>query len=186
MVVPDPAAVLADDAQRVPRVGVLDVGDAPVDLADERRLVQRLADERIHVAGRVDVAHPVIAIGVDAQAGEDLDEDLGVVAGVRRVAVALLVGDVGQRTTHLGVDRVRRQEGLGIHRVHVVDAVEQGRLDAVHSQRPGDRVEDDGPAQAADVDGPGRRLRVVDDLRARVPDPLSEFVGPVQGASDLS
>ena len=90
----------------------------------------------------------------------------GVVARVRRVAVAGLVGHVGQRTAHLAVDRVGRQERLGVHRVEVVDAVEERRLDAVRAQRAGDRVEDDRPAQAADVDGPGRRLRVVDDLGA--------------------
>ena len=62
--------------------GMLDVRDAAVDLADERGLVERRPDERVHVAGRVDVAHPVVAVRVDAEAGERVDEDLGVVAGV--------------------------------------------------------------------------------------------------------
>ena len=47
------------------------------------------------------------------------------------------------------------------------------------AQRAGDDVEDDRPAQAADVDGPRRRLGVVDDLRAA--DPGREFVRPVHG-----
>ena len=54
----------------------------------------------------------------------------GVVAGVRGVAVAGLVGDVGERPAHLALDRVGRQERLGVHRVEVVDAVEERRLDA--------------------------------------------------------
>ena len=80
------------------------------------------------------------------------------------------------------VDRVGRQQRLGVHRVEVVDAVEERRLDAVRAQRAGDRVEDDRPAQAPDVDRPGRRLGVVDDLRAGVTDPQREFVGPIHRA----
>ena len=45
------------------------------------------------------------------------------------------------------------------------------------AQGPGDDVEDDRAAQAADVDGPRRRLAVVDDLRAA--DRCGELVGPV-------
>src|SRR6478736_5176152 len=62
--------------------------------------------------------------------------------------------------------RVRRQERLCVHRVEIVDAVEERGLDTARTERAGDHVEDDGAAEAADVDGPGRRLRVVDDLRA--------------------
>jgi stearoyl-CoA desaturase (Delta-9 desaturase) len=40
---------------------------------------------------------------------------------------------------------VRGEQRLGIHRVHVVDAVEVGRLDAVRPQRPDDDVEEDRP-----------------------------------------
>ena len=76
------------------------------------------------------------------------------VAGVRRVAVAGLVGHVGQRPAHLGRHGIRRQERLGVHRVEVVDAVQQRRLDVVGAQRAGDRVEDDRPAQRTDVDRP--------------------------------
>ena len=74
---------------------------------------------------------------MDAEAGEDVDEDLGVVAGVRRVAVGGLVRDVGQRPAHLVLDRVGRQEGLGVHRVHVVDAVEERRLEPARGGAPG-------------------------------------------------
>ena len=73
----------------------------------------------------------------------------GEVAGVARVAVAGRVGDVGQRPAHLALDGVGRQERLGVHRVEVVDAVEERRLDAVGAQGAGDDVEDDRPAQAA-------------------------------------
>ena len=54
---------------------------------------------------------------------------LRVVAGVGRVAVAGLVRDVGQRPAHLALDGVGRQEGLGVHRVEVVDAVEERGLE---------------------------------------------------------
>ena len=56
-------------------------------------------------------------------------KSLGVVAGVRRVAVAGLVGDVGERPAHLALDRVGGQERLGVHRVEVVDAVQERRLE---------------------------------------------------------
>ena len=101
----------------------------------------------------------------------------GEMAGVAGVAVAGRVRDVGERPAHLALDGVGRQERLGVHRVEVVDAVQQRRLEAVGAQRPGDDVEDDRAAQAADVDGPRRRLRVVDDLRPA--DPRRELVRPV-------
>ena len=104
----------------------------------------------------------------------------GEVARVARVAVARRVGHVRQRAAHLALDRVGRQERLGVHRVQVVDAVEQRRLEAVGAQGAGDDVEDDRAAQAADVDRPRRRLGVVDDLRA-LADPGREFVRPVHG-----
>ena len=160
---------------------MLDVGDAAIDVADDGRAVERRPDERVHLAGRVDVAHPVVAVGVDAEAGEDVDEDPRVVPGVGRVAVGDLVGDVRERAAHLGRDRIGRQERLRIHRVEVVDAVEERRLDPVRAERADDGVEDDRPTKAADVDGPGRGLRVVDDLRAPVADLRREFVRPVHG-----
>jgi hypothetical protein len=116
---------------------------------------------------------------MDPEASERVDEGLRVMPRVRRVAVVDLVGDVGERPPHLMIDSVGRQERLGVHGVEVVDAVEQRRPDPVRAQRARDRVEDDRAAQAADVDGPRRRLRVVDDLRARVTDPLCQLVRPV-------
>ena len=80
---------------------------------------------------------------MDAEAREDVDEDPRVVPGVGRVAVGDLVGDVGERSAHLGRDGVGRQEGLRVHRVEVVDAVQERRLDPVRAQRADDRVEDD-------------------------------------------
>ena len=150
-----------------------------------------MPDVGIHLAGGVDVAHPVVAIGMDAEARERLDEPPGMVPRVGRVAVGLLVGHVGERPAHLALDRVGGQQRLGVHRVEVVDAVQQGRLEAAGAQGPGDDVEDDRAAQGADVDGAGRRLAVVDDLGAadarrpaRPPNPsccLASAVGLVAG-----
>jgi len=64
------------------------------------------------------------------------NEDLGVVARVRGMAVADLVGHPGERTAHLALHGVGRQERLGIHRVHVVDAVQQRRRHAAVTQGP--------------------------------------------------
>ncbi len=114
---------------------------------------------------------------MDAEAGEDVDEDLSVVARVGRVAVARLVGDLRERAAHLALDRIRGQQRLRVHGVHVVHAVQEGRRDAAFAQRPRDDVEDDGAAEAADVDRPRGRLGVVDDLR-----PVNrggKLVGPV-------
>ncbi len=115
---------------------MLDVGHAAVDVTDEGRAIQRGPDERVHVAGRIDLAHPVIAVRVDAESRERGDERLGMVAGVRGVAITGLVGDVRQRTAHLLLDGVGGQERLGVHRVEVVDAVEQRRLDPVRRAGP--------------------------------------------------
>ena len=93
------------------------------------------------------------------------------------MAVADLVGHPGERTAHLAFHGVGRQERLGIHRVHVVDAVQQRRRHAAVTQGPGDDVEDDRAPEAPDVDGPRGRLRVVDDLG-----PVNrggQLVGPV-------
>jgi hypothetical protein len=155
---------------------VADVRDALVHLPDHGRAIQRGADVRIHVARGVVLAHPVVAIRVDAEAGEDVDEALRVVARVRGVAVGLLVGDVGEGAAHRLVHRVGRQERLGVHRVEVIDAVQERGLAPGGAQRPGDHVEDDRPAQAADVHGSGRRLGVVDDLRSG--DPRGQLVRP--------
>ena len=100
--------------------------------------------------------------------------------GIGRVPVGLLVRDSRERDTHVAVDGVGRQEGLGVHGIHVVDAVEVAGLGAVRPERPNDDVEDDGPPKAAHVDGPGRRLRIVDDLRSAVR--RRKFIRPVHGA----
>jgi hypothetical protein len=114
---------------------------------------------------------------VDPEAGERLDEDAGEVAGVAGVAVARGIGDVGQRSAHLPLDGVRGEEGLGVHGIHVVDAVQEGGEQAALAEGAADDVEDDRAAEAPDVDGPGRRLRVVDDLRPL--DRRGELVRPV-------
>ena len=76
------------------------------------------------------LAHPVVAVREDAEPGERVDEALGVVARVRRVPVALLVRDVRERAAHLALDGVGGQERLGVHRVEVVDPVQERGLDA--------------------------------------------------------
>ena len=158
----------------------MDVRDPRVDVAHDLGPVERRPDERVHLARRVDVAHPEVAIGSDPELLEGVDEESGEVPGVARVAVAGRVRDVGERATHLAIDRVGRQQRLGVHRIHVVDAVEVRRLDAVRPQGARDRVDDHGAAQAADVDRPRGRLRIVDDLRPA--DARGKFVGPVHGA----
>ena len=74
--------------------------------------------------------------------------------GVARMAITGRVGHVGERPAHLAIDRVGRQERLGVHRVHVVDAVQQRRLVAVGAQGTSDDVEDDRATEAAHVDRP--------------------------------
>ena len=174
---------------------MLDVGHPPVDVgheavvgpqeavdvADESCLVKRRPDEGIHLTGRIDLAHPVVAIRPDAEPREDIDEDLGVVAGVRGVAVRFLVGDLCERPAHRVGHGIGRQERLGVHRVHVVDPVEVRRLEVARAHRADDDVEENGAPEAADMDGSRRRLRVVDDLRPA--DTRRELVSPIHGLS---
>ena len=156
---------------------MLDVGDPPVQVANDLGSIERRADVAVHRPGRVDVAHPVVAVRVDAEVGEEVDEDLGVVAGIRGVAVRHLVRDVRKRDAHVAIDGIRGQQGLGIHRIEVVDAVQECRLVTGGSQGPGDHVEDHRPAQAPDVDRPRGCLGVVDDLWPR--DARGQLVRPV-------
>ena len=85
---PDLAASRADDPERQPVVGMLDVGDTTVNTSGYGETWARSMAALIRVVGgsdlpcRVDVAHPVVAIRVDAKAGEHVDEGLGVVACV--------------------------------------------------------------------------------------------------------
>ena len=108
---------------------------------------------------------------------------LGVVTGIGGVAVAGLVRDGRQGRAHVAIHRVGRQERLRIHRIHVVDPVDQGRGDAVGTQRSHDHVEDDGPAEAPDVDGARRGLAVVDDLGAG--HPRRQLIRPVHRVAPL-
>ena len=161
---------------------MLDLGHALVDRAHSFGPIERNPDVRIDLARRIQLAHPVVAVGPDAEAGKRVDEGLGVVARVRGVAVAGLVGDMGQRPAHLVLDRVGGQERLGVHRIKVVDPVQQGGGGPAGAQRPGDHVEDHRPAQAADVDG--ARGAVVDDLRPD--DRGGQLVRPIHGPNSLA
>ena len=155
----------------------MDIRNPRVDVAHDLGPIERRADERVHLPGRVDVAHPEVAVGPDPELLEGVDEQAGEMPGVACVAVAGRVRDMGERAAHLAFDRVGRQQRLGVHRIHVVDAVEVRRLDAIRAQGARDRVDDHGAAQAADVDRPRGRLRIVDDLRPA--DARGKFVGPV-------
>ncbi len=180
----DPAAVGTHDAQRQPVLGVLDVGNAAVDVPHDGGTVERRADERVHLPRGVDVAHPVVAVRVDAEAREHVDERLRVVACVGGVAVARLIGNVRQRHAHVAVDRIGRQQRLGVHGVEVVHAVQERGLETACPQRARDDVEDDRSAEAADMHRSRRRLGVVDDLRTL--NARRQLVGPIHGAAPLS
>jgi hypothetical protein len=155
---------------------MLHVRHAAIEVSHHMRPIERGPDVAIHRPGRVDVTHPVVAIRLHPEIREQVDEHLRVVSGVRGVPVPDLVGDVGERHAHRALDGVRRQERLGVHRVEVVDAVQQGRGMAGRAQRAGDDVEDDRPAEAPDVDRARWGLRVIDDLRSG--DPRRELVRP--------
>ena len=70
----DPAAVLADDADRQPARRVVDRGHGAVDLEDHVGSVERAHHVPIHRAGGVVLGHPV-EVGMDAQVGERLEEE---------------------------------------------------------------------------------------------------------------
>ena len=67
------------------------------------------------------------------------------------MAVAGLIGDVCERPAHLVLDRVGRQKRLGVHRVEIIDPVEQRRIDLVRTKSARDRIKDDGAAEAPDM-----------------------------------
>jgi hypothetical protein len=129
-------------------------------------IVQGAADVRVHAAGAVDLAHPVVGVGPDAKAVEGVDEDAGEMPGIRGVAVAGRVRHVRERHAHRALDCIGGQQSLGVHRVEVVDAIAQLDLATGIAERAGNRVDHDRPAEAADVDRARRCLRVVDDLAA--------------------
>ena len=164
---PDLAALLADHLDRQPAAIALDVTDAQVDGSHSIGSIQRELDIGIHPAGRVQLADPV-ELGLDTERLERAEEDLAhEMAGVVGRAAAFRGRDAAQRCAHVALDGVGGQQRLRVHGVHVVHAVEKGGIDAGLPQRPIDRIVEDDPSQAADVDRARRRLRIVDDLAPR-------------------
>ena len=70
-------------------------------------------------------------------------------------------------SAHVAVDRVGRQQCLGVHGVHVVDAVQEPCLQPGAEQGPVDRIVKDDAAQRANMNRPRGRFRVVDYLGSR-------------------
>ena len=161
----DPAAVLADHADRQPAGGMVDGGDRAVDVEDHVGVVERLGDVRIHGARRVLLAHPV-QLRMDAEVGERLQEERREVARVVRVRAAVRRRHVRERHAHVLLHRVGSQQRLRVHRVEVLDAVAELDLVAVLGDGATDRIVEHDAAQAAHVDRARRRLGVVDDLPA--------------------
>ncbi len=128
--------------------------DPPVDVDHERGTLQGQPQVWVDRAGGVQIAHPV-QLGMDAESVER--GEVRAHEGPRVVrSGGRLVGRRGHThewRAHVAVDRVARQQRLVVHRVHVVDAVEESRVDTTLAQRPPDRVVDDRAAQAADMDG---------------------------------
>ena len=56
---------------------------------------------------------------------EGVDEDAGEMPGIARVAIPDRVWHMGERPAHFAFDGVGGQERLGIHRIHVIDPVQQ-------------------------------------------------------------
>ena len=144
---PDLAALLANDLDRQPAARSLDMADSKVDVADPIGPVQGELDVRIHSTGRVQFADPV-ELGLDAERLEGPKEDLAdEMAGVVGGAAALGRGHARERGAHVAIDRVGRQLGLGVHGVHVVDAVEERGRQPRAQQRAMDRVVEHDAAQ---------------------------------------
>ena len=162
---------------------MVDVGHAPIDVADGGGAVEGPTDEGVHGARTVDLAHPVIGVGPNAEAVEGVHEDPGEVPGVRVMTVTGGIGHVRQRHAHGALDGIGRQERLGIHRVEIVDAVAELHRDVRPTKRAGNGVDHHRTTQASDVNGARRRLRVVDDLRAG--SRRGELVSPEHAAQPM-
>src|SRR3990170_6186836 len=70
----DAATGRADRMDRQPTGRTLDAAHPKVDLADKLRSIEGGADVSVHLAGRIDLAHPVVAVRVDPDAREGVDE----------------------------------------------------------------------------------------------------------------
>ena len=155
--------------------------DPAVDLANPIGSVQRELDVRIHPARGVELADPVELRG-DTERLEGPEEDLPYeVPGVVGRAATFRRGHAGKWRTHVAVDGIGCELGLGVHRVHVVDAVEERRGHTRCLQRAMDGVVEYDPTQRSDMDRPRRGFGIVDDLRSA--DGSGEFVGPIHGGA---
>ena len=171
----DAAAIRADDLKGMPVIRPLRPADFLIDAAHHIGLAQDLVDGVVEFAGAIDVAH-AIKLGPDAEIGEDAeelgDEVLGHVAGLgagwRR--------DVAERCAQIFLEDVGLAVGDFIDRIVVVDAEEIAHGHAVALERAENRVVDERPAQRADMRAAGRRLRIVDRLRAGLA--LHQFIAP--------
>ena len=172
----DAAARLADDRDRQPAGRPLDLADPQVQLADRVRAVERAADEGVHRAVGVELAHPV-DLGSDAEPREGAHEQLAhEVARIGRGRAAFRGRHVRERDAHVALHRIGGQEGLGVHGVEIVHPVEEAARPAGQEQRPMDGVVEDDAPERADVHGARGRLRVVDDLRSI--EPCRQLVSP--------
>ena len=130
------------------------MADAHVDRPHQIGSVEGELYVRIHSAGVVQLGDPV-ELGPDAEWFERLEEDRAhEVASVVGRGAAFWCRHTREWRSHVAVDRVRGQQRLRVHGVHVVDAVQEARLPAGAQQSPIDRIVKDDAAQGADVDRP--------------------------------
>jgi hypothetical protein len=117
-------------------------------------------------------------LGDDAKPREQCDEASRVVFTEVARDRRLRRRDVRKRLAHVLRHPCLIAHGLGVHRVVVVDRVDESNVEPVALERSIQRIADDGAAQPRDRYRTGRSLRVADDVRPSLFEEPRLLVGP--------
>ena len=145
----DPSAVLADHSDRQPAFGMVDVRDALVDRADRLGVAQDKIDLFVERPRPVQVAHPV-ELRCDPEAGEERDETSRVVIREVRPDGRIRARDHVERFSHVLGHPGPFLHRLRVHRVVVVDRVDESDVERVRLERAEERVTDDRSTKTGD------------------------------------
>jgi len=126
------------------------------------------------------VAHPV-ALGLDAQLGEDVEELADEVLGHVRRLGSWRRGDVAEGLAEVHLEVGVLAGGDLVERVVVVDPEQVAHRHPAALERPEDGVVEEHAPQGPHVDAPGGRLGVVDDVRLGAVDGGGEIGEPEHG-----
>jgi hypothetical protein len=156
---------------------MIDVCDALVDLADRLGVPQHQVYLLVERARPVEVAHPM-ELGSDPEACEERDKAGRVIVGEVRSHGRIRARDRAEWLAHvLGHARALLHR-LRVHRVVVVNRVDEAHVEAMRLERAEQRVADDRATKTRDRHRPRGGLRIAHHVRPARCEESCLLVGP--------